>query len=37
MPRIPMTRTVRVALYFLRGYLIVLLALLLLRFVQVFR
>ncbi len=37
MPRIPMTRPIRIALYFLRGYLIVLLALLLLRFVQVFR
>jgi len=36
MPRVQMTRMVRLALYFLRGYLILLLALLLIRFLQVF-
>ncbi len=37
MPRIEMTPTVRVALYLLRVYLVVLLALLVVRFVQMFR
>ncbi len=37
MPRVEMTPTVRLALYFLRLYLIVLLALLLIRFLRVFR
>jgi len=36
MPRVRMTPMVRLALYFLRGYLILLLALLLIRFLQVF-
>lgn len=36
MPRVPMTPMVRFALYFLRLYLILLLALLLFRFLQVF-
>ncbi len=36
MPRVPMTPMVRFALYFLRVYLIVLLGLLLVRFVQLF-
>jgi len=36
MPRVQMTLMVRFALYFLRGYLILLLALLLIRFLQVF-
>jgi len=36
MPRVQMTRMVRLALYFRRGYLILLLALLLIRFLQVF-
>jgi hypothetical protein len=36
MPRVQMTPTVRFALYFLRGYLILLLALLLIRFLQAF-
>jgi hypothetical protein len=34
MPRITMTPTVKVALYFLRFYLIMLLALIIFRFVQ---
>lgn len=37
MPRIQMTPMVKIALYFLRGYLIVLLILLALRFAQVLR
>ena len=37
MPRVPVTRMVRFALYFLRIYLILLLSLLLVRFLQVFR
>ena len=37
MPRVKMTPTVRFALYFLRVYLVVLLALLVVRFLQVFR
>jgi len=37
MPRIQTTPTVRFALYFLRGYLILLLTLLLVRFLQTFR
>jgi len=37
MPRLPMTPMVRLALGFLRVYLLVLLALLLVRFLQVFR
>ncbi len=37
MPRLPMTRMVRLALSFLRVYLLLLLALLLVRFLQVFR
>jgi hypothetical protein len=36
MPRIHMTRTVKVALYFLRVYLIVLLGLILVKFVLLF-
>ncbi len=36
MPRIQMTPMVRFALYFLRVYLIVLLGLLLVRFLQIF-
>jgi hypothetical protein len=36
MPRVQMTPMVRFALYFLRAYLILLLALLLIRFLQVF-
>jgi hypothetical protein len=36
MARVQMTPMVRFALYFLRGYLILLLALLAVRFVQVF-
>lgn len=36
MPRVRMTPMVRFALYFLRGYLILLLAFLLIRFLQVF-
>jgi hypothetical protein len=36
MPRIKMTRTVKVALFFLRVYLIVLLGLIALKFVRVF-
>ncbi len=37
MPRVQMTPMVRFALYFLRVYLVVLLALLAVRFLQVFR
>jgi hypothetical protein len=37
MPRIQMTPMVKVALYFLRGYLVVLLVLLALRFAHVVR
>jgi hypothetical protein len=37
MPRVQMTRTVKVALSFLGTYLVVLLLLLLVRFVQSFR
>ncbi len=37
MPRVPVTPLVRFALYFLRVYLILLLSLLCLRFLQVFR
>ncbi len=37
MPRVEMTLTVRIALYCLRAYLIVLLVLLVVRFVQIFR
>jgi hypothetical protein len=37
MPRITMTPTVKVALYFLRFYLILLLALIIVRFVQEFQ
>ena len=37
MPRVKMTPTVRFALYFLRVYLVVLLTLLVVRFLQVFR
>ena len=37
MPRVPITPMVRFALYFLRVYLVVLLALLVVRFLQVFR
>jgi hypothetical protein len=37
MSRVQMTPMVRFALYFLRAYLILLLALLLFRFLQVFR
>ncbi len=37
MPRVSMTPMVRFALYFLRVYLALLLALLLFRFLQVFR
>jgi hypothetical protein len=37
MPRVQMTPMVRFALYFLRVYLVVLLALLVVRFLQVFR
>ncbi len=37
MPRIQMTPTVRFALYFLRAYLIMLLTLLLVRFLQMLR
>lgn len=37
MPRIRMTPTVRAALYFLRIYLILLLVLLAVRFIQAFR
>jgi hypothetical protein len=36
MPRVPMTRTVRFALYFLRIYLVLLFVLLIVRFLQVF-
>ncbi len=36
MPRLPMTPTVRFALYFLRIYLVVLLVLLLVRFLRAF-
>ncbi len=36
MPRVQMTRMVRFALFFLRIYLIVLLSLLVVRFIQVF-
>lgn len=36
MPRVQMTRTTRIALYFLRFYLIVLLALIVVKFVKVF-
>ncbi len=36
MPRVQMTRTVRIALYFLRFYLIVLLALILVKFLRTF-
>ena len=36
MPRVHMTPTVRFALYFLRVYLVVLLTLLVVRFLQVF-
>lgn len=37
MPRVQTTRTVRIALYFLRVYLIVLMTLLVIRFLRVFR
>ena len=37
MPRVPITPMVRFALYFLRVYLVVLLPLLVVRFLQVFR
>jgi hypothetical protein len=37
MPRLQMTPMVRFALYFLRVYLVVLLTLLVVRFLQVFR
>jgi hypothetical protein len=37
MPRVQMTPMVRFALYFLRVYLVVLLSLLVVRFLQVFR
>jgi hypothetical protein len=37
MPRVPITPMVRFALYFLRVYLVVLLTLLVVRFLQVFR
>ena len=37
MPRVQMTPVVRFALYFLRVYLVVLLTLLVVRFLQVFR
>ena len=37
MPRVQMTPMVRFALYFLRVYLIVLMALLVIRFLRVFR
>jgi hypothetical protein len=37
MPRLQMTPMVRFALYFLRVYLVVLLSLLVVRFLQVFR
>lgn len=37
MPRVKMTPMVRFALYFLRVYLIILFALLVFRFLQVFR
>jgi hypothetical protein len=37
MPRVQMTPMVRFALYFLRVYLVVLLTLLVVRFLQVFR
>jgi len=37
MPRVQMTPTVRFALYFLRVYLVVLLALLVVRFLRIFR
>ncbi len=36
MPRVTMTRTTRFALYFLRFYLVFLLALLLIKFLRVF-
>ncbi len=36
MPRVQMTRTVKIALYFLRFYLIVLLALILVKFLRTF-
>jgi hypothetical protein len=36
MPRVQMTPMVRFALYFLRAYLVLLLALLVMRFVQMF-
>lgn len=37
MPRIKTTRTVKVALFFLRVYLLVMLALILAKFLQVFK
>jgi hypothetical protein len=37
MPRVQMTRTVKVALYFLLTYLAVLLALLAVRFIQIIK
>jgi hypothetical protein len=36
MPRVKLTRTTRTALYFLRVYLILLLALLVVRFIKIF-
>ena len=36
MPRVKLTRTTRFALYFLRVYLILLLALLVVRFIKIF-
>ncbi len=36
MPRVQMTRTVKIALYFLRVYLIVLLVLILVKFLRTF-
>jgi hypothetical protein len=36
MPRVQMTRTTKIALYFLRFYLVALLALILIRFLRVF-
>lgn len=37
MPRVQMTRTTKIALYFLRFYLVALLALILIRFLRVFQ
>jgi len=36
MPRVKLTRTTRFALYFLRVYLVLLLALLVVRFIKIF-